>query len=432
MKVTFIRPNMADGRSADALPPLAVAALCAHTPADVEVAFFDECVEELPPALETDLAALTVHTFAARRAYRIADRLRGRGVPVVMGGYHPTFLPEEALAHADSVVAGPADALWGQVLADFRAGGMRRVYRAERPPDAGDLRYDMRPFRGKKYNPLFPVEFSRGCRYRCEFCSVSAFNGFGHTRRPHERVIQDIERSGAKRMLFVDDNIFADRQEARRLFEALAPLRVAWGCQVSIDVARSPETLALMARAGCVVFMIGFESLVPENLAQMHKGSHVSDRSYGDAIRRIKDHGIMIYGSFVFGYDHDTEDVLDRTLDFAMEHKFVIANFNTLNPLPGTGLYHRLRTEGRLLDEAWWLKETYAYGEVMFVPRRMTPQRLKEACIRLRMEFSRPASVLRRALDPRANARRPGNLGLFLLANAVTRKEYKAKMKRVR
>jgi radical SAM superfamily enzyme YgiQ (UPF0313 family) len=212
----------------------------------------------------------------------------------------------------------------------------------------------------------------------------------------------------------------------------LIPLKVQWGCQVSIDIARDPEVLALMARSGCVLFLIGFESLNRENLKQMKKGSHTSDRNYADAIRRIKDHGIMVYGSFVFGYDHDTEDIFAQTLDFATRHKFIIANFNTLNPMPGTRLYERLKAEERLLDESWWLREKYRYGEVMFRPRRMSPGQLKDGCIHVRFEFSKPWGILRRALDFRANARGPGNLGLFLLANLVTRREYKSKMRLVR
>jgi len=432
MKITFIRPNIMDGRSADAVQPLAVAALAAHTPGDVELEFYDECVEEVPHDLRTDLVAMSVHTFAARRAYRMADRFRQRGIPVILGGYHPSFMPEEALEHADAVVAGHAEGSWESVVRDLREGKLGRIYASQRLPQGEELRYDMRLFRGKKYIPVVPVEFTRGCRFDCEFCSVSAFNQNTHITRPHAAVIEDIRRSGAKRIMFVDDNIFSNREEAQRLFQALIPLKIKWGCQVSLDIARNPDTLKLMARSGCVVFMIGFESLRRENLRQMQKGSHTSETSYGKALARIRDQGIMVYGSFVFGYDFDTEDVFDQTLEFATKHKFVIANFNTLNPMPGTRLYERLKAEGRLLEEQWWLHEKVKYGEVMFLPKRLSPDQLKEGCIRLRFQFSKPAGIARRALDLKANARNPGNLGLFLLANLITRKEYKAKMRLVR
>jgi len=432
MKVTLIRPNIMEGRSADVMQPLAIAALAAHTPKDLCLEFFDECVEEIPRDLRTDLVAMSVHTFAARRAYRMADRFREQGIPVILGGYHPTFLPEEALEHADAVVTGHAEEVWPALLRNAAAGRLGRRYGSDRTPNPEDLRYDLRLFRGKKYNPMQPVEFTRGCRYQCEFCSVSAFNRHTHITRPLEAVLEDIRGSRAKRILFVDDNIFSDRGQALRLFEALIPLKIKWGCQASLDVARDPETLKLMARSGCVVLMIGFESLCPENLRQMRKGDHRSETRYAEALARIRDRGIMVYASFVFGYDYDRPDIFDRTLGFATRHRFLIANFNTLNPMPGTALYERLRAEGRLLQERWWLDERYPYGEVMFRPQGLTPEQLKEGCIRLRLRFSGARSIARRALDFKANARNPGNLGLFLLANWITRREYQAKMKLLR
>ena len=429
MKITFIRPNMTAHRSSDAMPPLAFAALAAQTPESVAIEFYDECIEEIPEAIETDLIGLSVHTFSARRAYEIADHYRRMGIPVVMGGYHPTFLPDEALAHADSVVVGPAEGIWPQVVRDAGAKSLHRLYRSEVSPAGSDLQYDMAVFTGKKYNPLLPVEFTRGCRYACEFCSVNTFNQNRHTTRPVQSVIDDIERSGAKKVLFVDDNLFSDKVEARRLIEALIPLKIKWGCQISIDVAEDRDLLALMAASGCVLFMIGFESLKSENLKQMRKGSHNSKAFFEESIGKIKDRGIMVYGSFLFGYDHDTLDIFGETLDFAMKNKLVAVNFNTLNPLPGTRLYDRLKAEGRLRSEQWWLEGKYKYGEVMFEPRQMTPRQLKEGCIRIRFAFSSLSGIFRRGLDFRANCRNRTNLGLFLLVNFVTRREYKRKMK---
>jgi len=431
MKITFIRPNMVEERSADAMQPLAFAALSAETPADVETELFDECIEPVPLDLETDLVALSAHTFSARRAYQIADRFRNRGIPVVMGGYHPTFLPEEALEHADAVVVGPAEGQWRGVVEDAGKHRLQRIYRAKSVVPGDRLRYDCRIFQGKRYNPVFPVEFSRGCRFACEFCSVSAFNNFTFQTRPVDRVMEDIEKAGAERILIVDDNVFSHRQEAKRLFERLVPMRIKWGCQISIDVAKDDAMLALMAKSGCIFFLVGFESLRKGNLKQMKKGSNVSCEDCSGAIEKINDHGIMIYASFVFGYDFDTTDVFEETVAFSMKHKFALVNFNTLNPMPGTALYDRLKSEGRLIEERWWLHEKYKYGEVMFRPRQMTPQELKEGCIRARLAFSRYSSILRRAFHRKANSRNMGNLGLYLIANWITRKETRNKMDRI-
>ena len=431
MKITFIRPNMVHGRSSDAMPPLAFAALSAHTSQDVEKEFYDECIEEIPLDMDTDLVAISAHTFSARRAYEIADSYKGRGIPVVMGGYHPSFMPEEALGHADSVVIGPAEGQWERLVSDAKAHRLSRIYDSREPAAMSSVHYDVGIFDGKKYTPVFPVEFTRGCRFECEFCSVSAFNKYTYTVRPLEAVVHDIRRSDAKRILIVDDNVLSNRSEAKKLFEALIPLKIQWGCQISIDVARDTDMLKLMARSGCVLCLIGFESLRKENLVQMRKGSHITGKEYAAAIGRIRDHGIMIYASFVFGYDFDTDDIFDQTLEFALKHKFVLANFNTLNPMPGTGLYDRLKSEGRLIDERWWLHERFKYGEVMFIPKHLTPEQLKQGCMRVRFEFSTVSAIVRRALDFKANCNSIGNLSLFLLANAVARKEIRTKMKRL-
>lgn len=432
MKITFIRPNMVKARSADAIQPLAFAILSAQTPDSVATELYDECIETIPDDLETDLVALSVHTFSARRSYQIADHFRQRRVPVVMGGYHPTFLPHEALQHADAVVVGPAEGQWPRLVQDAQKKRLRRIYRTATNVPTADFKYDRKIFRGKRYNPLFPVEFSRGCKFACEFCSVSAFNDFTYQTRPVDRVVEEIEGAGVKRIVIVDDNLFSDKREAGRLFESLVPLGIKWGCQISLDVARDEALLDLLARSGCVFFLIGLESLRGKNLKQMKKGSHLSQEDGSNAVERIRDHGIMIYASFVFGYDHDTVDVFEETVDFSLKHKFALVNFNTLNPMPGTKLYDRLRSEGRLLSSTWWLHEKYKYGEVTFHPRRMSPRQLKEGCIWARFAFTRYASIFRRALDRKANGRNLGNLALYLFANWITRKEYKSKMDRIR
>jgi radical SAM superfamily enzyme YgiQ (UPF0313 family) len=431
MKITFIRPNMTLGRSADALPPLAFAVLSAHTPEDVETEFYDECIEEIPRDITTDLVAISTHTFSARRAYELSDRFRAQGIPVVMGGYHPTFMPQEAGSHADAVVIGSAEGQWGNVVRDAKAGKLSRTYQAEALPGLKLGRYDMELFRGKKYHPLLPIEFTRGCKFQCEFCTVSAFNKNTYTVRPVEAVIQEIKQSGTKRIFFVDDNILSDKGEAKKLFAALTPLKIKWGCQVSIDVAADAAMLDLMARSGCILLMIGFETLRNGNLSLMHKGSHRLADNYAPAINRIKDRGIMIYASFMFGYDFDTEEIFNQTLDFAIRHKFALVNFNTLNPMPGSQLYARMKKEGRLIDEHWWLDEKFKYGEVMFIPRRMTPPQLKEGCMRVRFEFNTYSGILKRALDFTANAGSISNLAIFLYTNLIARKEIKNKMKRV-
>jgi radical SAM superfamily enzyme YgiQ (UPF0313 family) len=430
MKVQFVRPHLFDGRASDALEPLAFAVLAGLTPPEIEVALADERLAAVPVEAPADLAAITVETYTARRAYQLADRFRARGVPVVMGGYHPTFLPDEALAHADAVVRGDAEPVWGAVLRDAARGRLQRTYRGDHDPPLDGVVFDRRIFRGLGYPPIAAVQVGRGCRYACDFCSIHSFYGSRVRHRPIGQVVEEIAALGRRNVLIVDDNLFIDRDHAARLFQALTPLRIRWGCQVSIDVAGAPELLALMAASGCVAALVGFESLDPGNLRQMNKGWSLRHLDLRSAVARFHDHGIMVYGSFIFGYDHDTADTVRRTVDMALAAKLFLANISPLTPMPGSRLYDRLRGDGRLLSERWWLDPAYRYGDVTFVPARMTPEALTACCVQARRDFYGAGAIASRLMHPQANARTLRHAALYLAANLVSRRELGAKIGR--
>jgi radical SAM superfamily enzyme YgiQ (UPF0313 family) len=423
MKITFIRPNLSDMRSGDAMEPLVFAILASLTPSDVETVLYDERLEPIPYDEPTDLAALTVETYTARRAYQIASQFRRRGVPVVMGGYHPTFLPDEALQFADAVLVGDAEGLWEQVVQDTRAGRLRRIYPQPGYPPLAGLKPDRRIFRGKRYAPAALVQYGRGCRFACEFCSIHAFYGSNLRQRPVAEVVAEIEAAQRRHIFLIDDNIFVDVPKARALFQALIPLKIRWSCQVSIDVAQDNELLKLMEQSGCTTAVIGFESLDEHNLAQMKKKWNLRHGDYVTSVQKFRDHGIMIYGSFVFGYDYDTVDSFERSVEFAIRSKFYLANFNPLTPMPGAKLYQRLQAEGRLIYERWWLAPDYTYGQATFHPRGMTAEQLTAGCFRARKQFNAYGSILKRALDFKTNCRDPYRLGLHLASNVVSRRE---------
>ncbi|MCK6624403.1 MAG: B12-binding domain-containing radical SAM protein [Anaerolineae bacterium] len=423
MKITFIRPNMADMRSADAMEPLVFAVLAGLTPPDVETVLYDERLEAIPYDEPTNLVALTVETYNARRAYQIATQFRRQGVPVVMGGYHPTFLPDEALQFTDAAVIGDAEGLWPRVVEDARAGRLQRIYRQPDYPALGGIKPDRRIFQGKRYAPAALIQYGRGCRFACEFCSIHAFYGFNLRQRPVPEVVADIEASGRRHIFLVDDNIFVDVPKAKELFRALIPLKIRWSCQVSIDVAQDEELLRLMEQSGCTTAVIGFESLDEHNLAQMKKKWNLKYGDYATSVQKFRDRGIMIYGSFVFGYDHDTPDSFERSVEFAIRHNFYLANFNPLTPMPGAKLYERLRAEGRLIYDRWWLAPDYTYGEAAFHPRGMTAEELTEGCFHARKQFNAYSSIFKRALDFKTNCRDPYRLGLHLASNLVSRNE---------
>jgi radical SAM superfamily enzyme YgiQ (UPF0313 family) len=422
MKLTLIRPNLGDYRSSDAMPPLAMGILAARA-RDFDVRFFDEKAEVVPVDDQPDLAALSIETFTARRGYAIADGYRARGVPVVMGGYHPSFLPEEALEHADAVVVGDAEGSWERLLEDFAAGRMQRIYSGGNDAPLHDYRLDRSIYRGKHYAPVELVQYGRGCRFACDFCSIHSFYGTTLRARPLAGLVAEIETLPANRFLFfVDDNLLGRRSEFLALLDALTPLKRRWSCQMSIDVARDEAVLDRLARAGCRCVLIGFESLNEASLAQMGKAWNSVSGSYARVVRALHSRNIGIYGTFVFGYDADTKDSIARTLDFALESRLEIANFNPLTPTPSSALYDRLLAEGRLLSPKWWLDPNYRYGDAIFEPRGMLPHELTDGVFEARRRFYSWRSIGSRVLNA-GTTFSPFRAGLTTIANVISRRE---------
>ncbi len=428
MKLTLIQPCL--GRRPGEpyirswqMEPLAPAALAARTPRDVEVRFYDDRMESIPFDEPTDLAAITVETYTARRAYQIATEFRRRGVPVVMGGFHATLLPEEVARHAETVVLGEAEEVWPRLIEDFRGGRMEALYRGGGRPSLEGVRPDRSLFAGKRYLPVGLIEASRGCRASCEFCSIQTFFERSQTWRPPAEVAEEIRGQSRPLWFFVDDNITGDPQRTRELCEALLPLGIRWVGQAGIEAAGDPELLRLLVRSGCQGLLVGLESLDPENLRQMTKGAAGDGRGYAQALGTFRAAGIRLYGTFVFGYDADRPESFEGALSFARKQRFYLAAFNHLTPFPGTPLYERLEGEGRLLFKRWWLDPDYRYGMLPFAPAGMSAEAVRDACIRARRRFFGWPSILRRGLDFQVNSRTPF-MGLnFLGINALMRRE---------
>lgn len=427
MKITFIRPNMQTKKSGDALQPLVFALLAGLTPPDIETVLYDDRIEEIPFDDPTDLVAMTVETFAARRAYDIAAQFRLRGVPVLMGGFHPTLLPEEALQHADSIVVGDAEQVWRQVLVDCERGQLQRRYQARSYPSPLKTVFDRRIFKGKSYPQLELVQWGRGCIHHCDFCAIHAFYGERRRQRTVEDLLAEIETLDGKTLFLADDNLFVDKRRFRNLLEGLKTLNVRWTCQISLEVARDKQLVRLMQQSGCKAALIGFESLNPASLKQMNKSWNQAGEEYARSIRTFYDCGIMIYGCFVFGYDEDGPDVFGRSLEFALQHKLFIANFNPLTPFPGTALYRRLQKENRLIYPSWWLDEHYRYGQAAFHPRKMSAEELARGCFDARKQFNSYSSIFQRAMNVNVNLRSYWHTLIYFTANYINRKAIYAK-----
>ena len=411
-------------RSSDAMEPLVFAILAARTPPEIQLRLYDERIEKVPLDQPTDLVAISLDTFTARRGYQIAAAYRRRGVPVVLGGHHPTLAPDEAAKHGDALCIGDAEGLWERILEDAGRGRLQPRYWQETAPalDQGPLP-DRNIFAGKRYAPVSLVQFGRGCQYNCDFCSIRAFYGKSIRYRPVEQVLAEIRNQPHRLLGLVDDNLFADRDRAQALLRGLAPLGRRWVCQASVDITWDRDLLRLMGESGCLAVMIGFESLEPENLRQMNKRWSLRGGGFRDTVQRLRAHGIQVYGSFVFGYDHDTPEVFDATARLAVEAGLCLANFNLLTPTPGTRLYRRLEQEGRLLYHPWWLDPAFRYGQAPFRPRGMRPEQLGAGCYRARRLFYGYAAIVRRLLLGGGLGSRPRDLGVLLAANLIARKE---------
>lgn len=431
MKITFVKPNI--GRLEHSLyvdegrmEPLQLGVLAALTPPDVEVALYDDRMEAIPYDEPTDLAAITVETYTARRAYEISSEFRRRGVPVVMGGMHPTLAPGEAMPNADAVYIGDAESLWATVVEDARAHRLQPVYRAPvGVPQPGTVtRRDL--FRGKGYLPISLMQFSRGCRFACTFCAISTFFDKTQYCRAVEDVVREIESQDRRLIFFVDDNILSDFEAAKALFRALIPLNVRWVSQGSIDMTRDRELMELMERSGCLGLVVGFESVDTQSLRSMRKAPNFVGgfRNYQPQLEIIRDHGLQLWAAFTLGHDHDTVDSIRRTLEFALRNKFCFAAFNILVPYPGTPLYATLGEQGRLLyDGRWWLHPEYRFNHAAFRPERMSADELTEACFRARSTFNSVGSIVRRACDFRTNMRSLYRFGLYMGYNPLFRRE---------
>jgi radical SAM superfamily enzyme YgiQ (UPF0313 family) len=428
MKLTIVHPCV--GRRVGEkyirswqMEPLAPAVLAGLTGPGVEITFHDDRMESIPYDEPTDLVAISVETYTARRAYQIASEYRKRGVPVVMGGFHATLVPEEVSDYAESILIGEAETLWPKLIEDFRNGRLRRVYRRAGRPSLDGLKLDRSIFSGKRYLPIGLVEAGRGCQFRCEFCAIQSYFKSTQTRRPAQEIVEEVSRLNKKLVFFVDDNITSNIEEAKEFFRALIPLNIRWVSQASINAAHDEEFLRLIKASGCQGLLIGFESLNPQNLKRMHKGFNQMKGGYEVALANLRRHGIRLYVTFILGYDDDSVDTFEETLEFAMKHRFYMVAFNHLTPFPGTPLYRRLEDEGRLTYDKWWLDPEYRYGMVPFEPRGMSAEEVRLRCIEARARFYSYPSMFKRSLDFEVNASDFFMWRNFFVINAMMRRE---------
>jgi radical SAM superfamily enzyme YgiQ (UPF0313 family) len=326
--------------------------LAAMTPKEWEVDLIDEQVSDINFSAPVDVVAITTWTMNSLRAYEIADRFRERGVTVLMGGPHTFFHDEEAAAHCDAVGSGEGEIIWPLMLSDAISGKLKKFYRAEKPHELRNLplpRYDLLDLKQYDWFKTYSVQTSRGCPFRCEFCSERLYLGHAFRYRPTQDVIEEVKHTGAKNFLFADSNFAGNVAHAMELMEALIPLKVRWSALWSIYLCGNEPFLDLAKKSGLLHVNIGMESINSNTLASMNKKiNKVSE--YRRFLRNLNKRGISYSLNFIFGWDTDDESAFSSTFDFLMEHKVPAAYFNILMPDKGTALYDRMKEANRITN----------------------------------------------------------------------------------
>ena len=399
MEVLFIVPGWSPstlwGQIQFKFPPLSVLTLAASTPEGIEVSIIDENLERIDFETDADLVGITVMTPQSTRAYEIADEFQSKGKKVVLGGFHVSHLPEEALSHADAVVIGEADRIWKEVIKDFQGLRLKNIYKDDEPVSISEVKIPRRDLvKGKGYLFTNTIQTTRGCPFECEFCSVSSFFGRSYRTRPIPFVMEELTRLRQESvfLFLVDDNLVGNRSYAKTLFQEMASLKFKWASHAPLNFANDEELLKLASESGCMALFVGFESLTRDNLSIMGKKTNVGI-SPVEAVKKFHNQGIGILGSFILGYDHDTPDTPEEILDFCHRTKIDGGLFPILTPYPGTVLRERLKKEGRILTDQW---DLYDMEHVTYVPKGMSPEKLQEGFEWLNSSFLSWWSIFRR------------------------------------
>src|SRR5690242_10647183 len=375
--------------------PLAgLLAVAAAIPRDrYEVVLTDENIERIDFDLKADLVGLSAMTSYVNRGYEIADAFRARGVPVVMGGVHPSFMPQEALKHGDAVVIGEAELVLDKLLDDLERGEMRGTYRADRlhPMEGLSMpRYDL--LKKHRYVNRTFVQTSRGCHQGCTFCAEPLMNGLKFRYRPVDEVIREIENCGSRMISINDADFFGTPERPKEVMRALKGRGVTWQAGVTSKLAQDDRMLELAAASGCTLLSIGFESISRSTLTSVHK--HVNrPETFATLVEKVHSYGIMVFGLFMFGFDGDDPSVFRETARFNIEANYDACAYSVLTPYPGTLTWYEMKIAIRIFSFDW---SKYDQGNVVYRPAGMSSDELRLGQISAYETFYKPSSIARR------------------------------------
>jgi len=352
--------------------PLHLGILAALSPGhDLKV--IDQDWDEVPFDEDFDLVGLTATTFSSQRAFDIADVFRNKGVKVVIGGVHACLMQEECLQHADAIVIGEAEYVWPQVLKDAAAGTLKKTYQQDKPTDMDDVPIPRRDL--LRHDPLVGmIQATRGCNRACKFCYLPSVPWHLHRRRSPDKVYAEMKGMKQNVVFFVDDNLFVDEEYAIALCEKIAPLKKAWSVQAPTTITKNLRLLKAMQKSGCFFVQVGFQAVHPDSLQRAGVVQNKIE-NYQEVVRRFHDHGILVQGFFIFGFDNEDQRIFKTAETYIKQMGIEDALLYILTPYPGTPIYDQLKREGRLLSHE---REKYGWANAVFMPAKMTARELEQ------------------------------------------------------
>ena len=358
-----------------------------------EVVLTDENIESIDYDLETDLVGISAMTCYVNRGYEIADAFRARGVPVVMGGVHPSFMPQEALKHCDAVVIGEVELVLDKLLDDLERGEMRGTYKSDRLHPMKNLpmpRYDL--IKKNRYVNRTFVQTSRGCHQGCTFCAEPLMNGLKFRYRPVEEVLREVESCGSRMISINDADFFGTAERPKEVMRALKGRGIHWQAGVTSKLAQDDRMLELAAESGCTLLSIGFESITRSTLTSVHK--HVNrPETFVSLVEKVHSYGIMVFGLFMFGFDGDDGSVFEETARFNIGANYDACAYSVLTPYPGTLTWYEMKKADRIVSFDW---SKYDQANVVYRPAQMSGDELRLGQSLAYETFYAPSSIARR------------------------------------
>jgi len=402
MKIAFLAPAGAmhryDGSFGKALhyAPLTLTTLASLVPTeiDADIVIYDESTGKIPLDIQADLIAITCITGTAQRCYAYSDYFRGRGIKTVLGGVHPSLMPDEALEHADVVMTGFSEFTFPQMIMDFKLGNLKRLYTQGNDFTMVGKPLPRRDLLKKGYITKSTIEAVRGCSLPCTFCAYPAAFGRKVYKRPVREVVEEIETLNSKVVLFPDVNLIADRAYAIELFTAMIPLKKYWLGLVTSTVGIDEQLINVFQKSGCKGLLIGFESISQSSQKYVNKGVN-NVENYSELMKKLHDNGILVQGCFAFGGDEEDISVFEKTVEAVVKSKIDLPRYSILTPFPKTGLYSELESQGRIIEHNWAM---YDVEHCVFQPKKMSKKQLEEGIAWAWKETYTATNIMKRLL----------------------------------